>query len=192
MNYKAGSSWNYETTNRAGPIPIVTTYTVTSTSRDTLLNGRSYHIFNTSNGGKQFYNVTANDYYQFDTLPAALSSALIERLYLKDNLAVNATWAQTFNVVFQGFPIPITATNTIVAKDISRTVNSIVYNNVIHVSTSLTLNAPIPGLVFTTNINAYYAKKFGLIENSNIITITFGATNQSTNNSTRLMSSVLL
>lgn len=192
MSGSPGSTWNYQTTNNAGPTPVVTSYTVTSTNRDTTINSKSYHIFNISTGGLQYYNISGNDYYQYDTLPAALSSVPIERLYLKDNIAANVQWPQTFLVVVQGFPLQVTATNVIAAKDITRTVNNVVYNNVIQVNTTLSLNSPIPGLTFNTNISAYYAKKFGMIENTNIINVIFGTFTQSTNTTTKLMSANLL
>src|SRR5437763_316535 len=83
----------YQRTNSG----VVTNYTITSTSRDTSINGRTYHVFTNSTGGNQYFSISGHDYYQFDSLPAPLSAGVIERLYLKDDAAVAINWAQSLS-----------------------------------------------------------------------------------------------
>jgi len=45
-----GSSWNYHQIDSSGNTPVNKDYTLTSSSKDTLVNGRSYHVFNLSTG----------------------------------------------------------------------------------------------------------------------------------------------
>ena len=192
MTTTATSSWNYQQTNNAGAAPVVTNYTITSTSRDTTINSKSYHIYSNSAGANQFYNITSHDYYQFDSLPGGLSGGNIERLYLKDDQAVGFSWTQNLSVNIPGIPIPIpvTLTNSITEKGISRTVNGVVYNDVIHVSTSIS-SALIPAANLTSSINNYYARKYGQIESSTIVNLNFSGFVQNVNVQTKLMSATL-
>ncbi len=187
----AGSSWNYHATDNSGAVPP-SDYTLTATSMDTTINGKSYHIFTNSSGGNQYMTLTGHDYYQFDSLPTGVGNTVIDRLYLKDNLAVAGNWSQSLSVNIPGSPLPIpfTVTNSIAESGISKTVNGIVYNDVIHVSTQIS-SAFIPAASLTTNINTYYAKKYGMIENSSIIHLNFAGIVQDVNTSTTLTSATL-
>ncbi|HMK04242.1 MAG TPA: hypothetical protein VK489_08625, partial [Ferruginibacter sp.] len=96
MKLTAGSTWNYEVINNT--TPSTTLYTLTSTNRDSTVTGRSYHVFtNSSTGGSEYYNITGNDYYTFQSLPAALGGSKAENLYLKDNVGVGTSWVQIYN-----------------------------------------------------------------------------------------------
>lgn len=192
MNFNAGSTWNYQQVNTA-PTPSTTNYTVTSTNRDTTIVGKKYHVFTNSGGGNQYYNNTGNDYFQFDSIKLATVAQSIDRLYLKDNAALNSTWAQSISFNLSGVPVPIplTITNTITETGISKTVNNIVYANVIHVQTTLT-STLIPAASLTSTINTYYARKYGLIENSTVIALNFSGFMNNVNTTTKLMSSNLL
>ncbi len=169
-----------------------TDYTVTSTSRDSLILGKSYHVFNNSTGGNQYLNLSGHDYYEYDSLPAGLGAAAIERLYLKDNAALTTNWAQNLSVAVPGSPIPVpfTIINSIMEKGISRTVNGISYSEVIHVYTTIS-SLIIPTASLVTNINSYYAPKYGLIENSNIIHLNFAGMVQDLDTQTTLVSAIL-
>lgn len=193
LTISTGSTWNYHVTDSSGTVPVSTDYSLTSTSKDTLINGRSYHIFNNSLGNNQYLNVTGNDYYQFDSLPAALGAIAFERLYLKDNAAVGVNWAQNLSVTLPGVPIPVpvTITYSISEKGISRTVNATTYSDVIHVSTTIS-SSLIPSASLTTSINSYYAKKYGLIENSTIINLNYLSFVQNINVVTKLVSANIL
>lgn len=191
MNAKAGSTWNYEIINN-GPPATTQNYTLTSTNRDSSINGKNYHVYSNSNSGSsEYYFVSGSDHYTFGSLPATVgASTNVENLYLKSGAAVGATWAQTYNFTIPGFPLPIAATVThkIEEKGISKVVNSITYNNVVHVSTVVTA-AGIPTSAFSTDINIFYAPNFGLIESTVIITSSLAGNSNTTR---RLKSSVLV
>ena len=188
-----GSTWSYHQTDFSGVTPISTDYTVTSSSKDTLINARSYHIFNLSTGDYQYLSLSGNDYHQLDSLPAGLGIGVFERLYLKDNVNVGTTWTQSISVTIPGvtIPVPVTLTYTIAEKGISRTVNSTNYTDVIHVSTTIS-STIIPSASFTSNINSYYAKKYGLIENSTIVNLDYSGIVENVNVETTLISATLL
>jgi len=118
LSFSAGSTRNYEITNNNPPAPPVQ-YTITSTSRDTLIGTRSYHIFTNSTGGSAYYHVSGSDYYSYQRLPAALGTSSVENLYLKDNAPVNTSWAQSFNISVSGIPLTVNITNKIIEKGVS-------------------------------------------------------------------------
>ncbi len=127
-------------------------------------------------------------HYQLDW-----GTAVSERLYLKDNVSIGSSWIQSTNVTVPGipFPVPVTLTYQISEKGISRTVNAITYNDVIHVSTTIS-SSLIPSASLTSSINSYYAKKYGLIENSTIIKLDFTGIVENVNIETKLVNSILL
>ena len=129
----ANSSWNYQQVNSAGPAPVTTNYVVTSTSRDTVAMGKTYHVYTNSSAGNQYYNHTNADYYQLDSLKIATTGVLLDRLYLKDDAAVGAGWTQSLNLTLPGvpFPVPITVSYSIAEKDLTRAVNGVTYTEVI-------------------------------------------------------------
>ncbi len=171
MSFSTGSIWNYQTINNLTGVP--TNNTVTSTTRDSAINSKNYHVFTNSNGAaNDYYNLTGNDYYTFRNLGVAGGGTTVENIYLKDNALVGANWSQTVNVPVSGLPtpVPVTFTNTITEKGITRTVNSIAYSDVIHVTTTILISGLPPGSL-TTDIQSYYARKYGLIENKNKISL---------------------
>ena len=64
MSLTAGSTWNYERVDKTAPA-TTTPYTLTSTSRDSAINSLSYHVFTTTDGGNEYYNISGNDYFTF-------------------------------------------------------------------------------------------------------------------------------
>ncbi len=192
MSTSAGSTWNYDNINNVSSgSPTTTSYTVTSTNRDTSINGRTYHVYTNSNGNtSEYYNISGNDYYQYRDLPAVLGGGKIEALYLKDNITVGGSWSQSLNIVFSGVTVPITLTYTIIEKGINKTVNAINYSDVITVRTNITVNNPlVPASAVTTNIKSYYARKVGLIQSDNNIVVNFMGVNQTTDTQINLKSS---
>ncbi len=173
MSLATGNNWTYETTNNL--TAAIASNIVTSTTRDSTITSRVYHVFTNSNGtANDYYNITGNDYYTLRNLGASLGNTTVESIYLKDNVAVGINWSQTINLaLFSGVPttVPVTFTNTITEKGISRTVNSKVYTDVIHITTTITTSA-LPAGSIITDIQSYYAPKYGLIESKNKITIT--------------------
>lgn len=166
INTNAGSTWKYHEDNSSGVTPTSSDYTVTSTSQDSTIKGRKYHVYNYSYGGSQYLAASGHDYYQYDSIPVS-GGANVERLYLKDDAAQGATWSQNFDLTISGIPITLKATNKITEKGISRIVNGQNYSNVTHVSTSLSSALITSG--FTSSIESYYAPNYGMIENTTVI-----------------------
>lgn len=189
ININAGSIWTYHEDDSSTSTPKSTDYSITSTSRDSAIGSRSYHVYSYSYGGSQYLNLSGNDYYQFASVPGS-SGTNVERKYLVDNINVGASWSETFSITVSNIPVPVTLTNTIVEKGISRTVNSVNYTNVIHVSTSLSSSA-IPSTALTSSIDSYYAPNYGLIENSTLVALNYSGFTQNANIKTKLMSAAL-
>jgi hypothetical protein len=177
MTITTGSKWTYDVITNPGTAGSTTVAdTVTVTATDTTVeqgtaNQRIYRIFKHSNGNtSDYYNITGNDYYRFQTLP--LNNLQLQNLYLKDNATVGTSWSQTLNVTVPGFPtpIPVTVTNSITEKGISKTVNGIAYNDVINIKTDIS-SAGLPAGTIVTDIKSYYAPKVGLIEGDYKITV---------------------
>ncbi|HSN62491.1 MAG TPA: hypothetical protein VLR49_16255, partial [Ferruginibacter sp.] len=179
MNMKSGSTWNYEVTNNTPP-PSTSSYMLTSTNRDSTIGAKQYHIYlNSGTGASEYYFASGTDYYTYQSLPAALGGTKVENLYLKAGAAINTTWAQTYNITYNSIPLAVTVTNKIEAKGLSRTVSGNAYNNVIHVSTVITV-AGVSPTQLTTDIDYYFAPNYGMIENNSKIDINyFGIVNNS-------------
>lgn len=189
MTLTAGSSWNYELINNV--TPSTSTFTLTSTSRDSTINGKAYHVFTNSRSGNEYYNITNNDYLNFRSLPAAIGGSFVEYTYLKDNAVAGANWSQSFAVTANGIPINATLNNTITAKGITKVVKGITYNNVIHVTTTLSVSAsgfPIPSSGLTTDIQTFYTEKFGMIQAINKINLNYLGFTDNTDQQTNLIS----
>ena len=182
------SSWQYSLVNNRNS--TTSNYSLTSTSRDTLINSRSYHVFTNSNGNSaEYYFRSGADYYNFRNLGATLGNTTIEALYLKDNTSVGGTWSQSTTIPTPiGFPIPVTLTFTCIEKGISKIVNGISYNDVIHIKTAIT-STSIPAASLFTDIHNYYAPRVGAIESTNIIKLNFSGVADTTDTKTILLSS---
>ena len=191
LNTTSGSSWSYHETNSSNGTPQNSDYTLVSTSRDTSINSKSYHIYTFSYGGSQYMAHSSNDYYQYDSIPGALGQ-IFERLYLKDNIVANASWSQQIAVTIPGLPvtIPVEINNKIVEKGISKIISGATYNNVIHVSTTIS-SAAIPSASLTSDINSYYAPGYGLISNTTIVHLDYAGVKQDVNIATTLNSASL-
>jgi hypothetical protein len=191
MSVTANSTWQYEQiTNPSSATPVTVNYTLTSTTRDTSIAGKQYHVFtNSSNSASEYYNRTGSDYYQYRDLPAALGNAKIDALYLKDNATLNSSWNQPVTVTVSGVPVALNVTYTIIGKDGTKTVNGIAYTEVITVKTDITPTTPgIPASALTTDIKSYYARKVGLIQSDNKVVVSFAGINQTTDTQIKLKS----
>lgn len=191
INTNTGSSWTYHEDDSSAATPKSTDYTLISTSTDTTINVRKYHVYSYSYGGSQYLNLSGNDYYQFDSIPGS-GGVTLERLYLKDNSPKGTSWSQSVNLAVPGLPItiPLTITNTIAEKGISITVNGVPYNNVIHVTATIS-SASIPAASLTSSIDSYYTQNYGLIENKSLLNLNYVGVSQNVNIHTFLKSSVL-
>lgn len=167
-----GSTWNYHEINKSGPATVESDYTLTSSSRDTLIGARKYHTYNYSYGRNQYLYLSGHSYFQYDSIPGM--NLIFEREYLRDDAAVGVSWSQNLNVPVPGLPgtIPLIVTSTIAEKGITRMVNSKNYSNVIHVTTNISSNG-LPTGALISDIHSYYAKDFGLIENTTKVNINF-------------------
>lgn len=184
MSLTAGQARTFETTDNVAS--STSSNVSTSTNRDSTVNGRSYHVFTNSDGSSGYFNVSGSDYYSYTELPA-LSNLQLELLYLKTNLAVNGTWSQSINVTVPGlpFPLPVTISNTIKEKGISRTVGANNYSEVIRVETGIAVSG-LPAGALTTNIQSYYAPRYGLIENTTVLGLNYSGIADSVNTRTVL------
>ncbi len=189
VNTAAGSTWNYKIVDNT-PGTATQDYTVTSTSRDSTINTKSYHVYTSTAGRNEYRFLSGQDYFEFDSLPANLGVA-IERLYLKAGTPMGTTWEQTFSVPVPGTPlsIPVKVSNEIKDIGMSRTVGSTNYSDVIHVSTSLS-SASIPSGL-TSSIDSYYAPKYGLIENTSVIHLNYAGIVQDVDTHLTLTSATL-
>lgn len=197
MNFKAGSTWTYDYVDSTKPSPANSPYTLTSTSQDTLISGKSYHIYTNSTGNThEYYAITGNDYYTYVGLPVSFGTKQFVNLYFKDNYGVNSSWSQQYKDTVSGTPLTVNATNTISQKGISLTVNGTVYQNVAVVTTTLTAVAStafgdIP-IVPTTDIKYYFAPDYGLIQSDvKIDLVITGFDPQHVNTHTKLKTAVL-
>lgn len=191
LTTSAGSTWQYHQIDSSGSTPVNKDYTLISSSKDTLVNTRTYHVFNLSTGSNQYLALSGHDYYEYDSLPAGLGSANFEQLYLKDNATIGISWTQSSNVIVQGVSVPVMLTYTISEKGISRIVNSVTYNDVIHVSITIS-SSLIPSASLTSNIDSYYAIKYGLIENTTVINLNYSGIIKNVKNQTKIVSATLL
>jgi len=190
INTNAGSSWTYHETNSSGINPVNSDYTLVSSSSDTSINGRTYHVYNYSYGGSQYLNKSGSEYYQYDSIPGL--DQVIERLYLKDNASEGTSWKQDLSVSIPSspLPLPVTITNKIAEKGLSKDINGTTYTNVIHVTSSIT-SSLIPATSLQSSIDSYYAEKYGLIENTTKISIDFFGITQNVDVKTELQSATL-
>ncbi len=186
MNITAGSVRNYRFTDN-NDATNNEDYSLTSTSRDTTAAGKTYHVFtNSSDGSSEFYNKTASDYFQLQDA-SAIGAGTLENLYLKENAAVGTSWNQTYNIDLMGTPVTLVITNKVETAGTSKVVNSITYNNVIQIKTTISASSGLFPIPVTSDLRSYYAPKFGLIESTNILNIALAGLD--VNTKTELISS---
>jgi hypothetical protein len=180
FSFSAGSTWNYSTTDDS--TLQVTNYTLTATANDSIVNGRTYHIFNnTSSSGttSEYYNITGNEYYKYsEVIP---QRPAIEQKYLIDNVNTGTSWTTPFSTqyVYQGTTVTINGTikNTIEEKGSSLTINGTNYSNIIKVKTELqnvSIIVPFIGSLTPTiiqNNHSYYAPKYGMVKNEALLNV---------------------
>lgn len=192
MSNTATNSWSYELIDNIAT--STTLYTVTSTSKDSVINSKTYHVFTNSTNSNEYYNISGNDYFQFRSLPATFGGSNVEINYLKDNGNVGTSWNQVFTATISGFLTNVTLTNTIAEKGGSKVVNGNTYNNVIKVTSTFAVTIsgiPLPAAALTTDIQNYYAPKYGLIQSINKININFSGIDDRTDQQINLKSASL-
>lgn len=178
INYQpdtAGSEWNYTTTGTNGGASVNNSYKLTSTSRDSVANSKTYKVFTNSIGPNEYYNKSGNDYYRITAFPGF--GQFLEVLYLKDNVTVGGSWQDTKNVTVSGIPVTVVSTFTIAEKGINHVVNAVTFKNVIKVNVTLVLTAfgtPVP-VDPASSIQYFYANKIGMINNKVVFKIPLAA-----------------
>ena len=204
MTFTPGSSCSYTTYDSLAATS--TDYTITSTSLDSTINNRTYHVFNNvDTGGTKlnFYNYTGNEYFQFASLSAQIPP--VELKYLIDNQPVGYSWESPLNITQtqSGVTLNFTATlkYTIEEKGTSTNAHGTDYSDVTKIRTeiinpSVTSSLPIPVVVepITQDIYAYFAPKYGMIKREFLLILdvsTFGQVQNliNTNTFTELTSS---
>ena len=189
INTMPGSSWQYHEINASGSIKLESDYIVTSTNKDTLISNKSYHIYMVSRGGHRYLHLNGKEYYEFDTIPGG-GSETFERFYLKTGAVPGTNWTQSQNIAADGLQIPAKINNIIVDNALTRVVNGKTYENVIHVSTTIT-STLIPAASLTTDIHSYYAPDYGLIENTSKINLNYLGVVKKLDLSTKLTTAAL-
>lgn len=194
MTFTTGSTWNFESVlNPSAATPVITDYSVTSSSRDTTINSRQYHVFTNNNGANEYYYNNGNDYYTYRTLPSGFGSEFVEILYLKDNANAGTEWSQTYPILYSGFSLNVTLTNKVVERGLTRTINGKEYKDVIRIGTNLTVTGIPFGFTLENEINYYYAPKYGSIKEETKINLTLtGVPPSSYEQENKLLSATLL
>jgi len=186
MSLTAGSTWNYELINNVAT--TTTPFTLTATSKDSIINTKTYKVFTNSSGSSnEYFNITGNDYYTLRSLPASFGGTSVENIYLNDNAAVGTSWSQSYPL---GSGLNATVTNTITEKGISKTVKGTTYTGVIHVTTTIigtVGGVQLPLSALTTDIHSYYTAKLGLIQFFNKINLKFAGTVDNIDQQTNLI-----
>jgi hypothetical protein len=166
-----GSTWNYETTTK--PANTKTSYTLTATSSDSTINGKTYKVFTNSGGDNDYYYNNGTDYYQFGGIAGITDNA--ELLYLKTNVAVGAGWDETKTVAIPGLGDASVKLNyTYFEKVASMTVEGNTYTDVLHIKVALS-NITISGFpitITTQDLHFFYAPGVGRIKSQIKLTLT--------------------
>lgn len=153
----AGSTWHYLDTLQGD-------FTLTSTERDTIMDGVNYHIFQSK---PDTATTTTSIYFgkqQTSYFGRGLVSQLqdINLLYLKDT-TVNSTWSQTIQVAVPVLgSVTATITSQLVAVNTTRTVEGKSYQNVSQVTFKIGIQNPLP--ITYAQGSWYAARGVGLIE----------------------------
>jgi hypothetical protein len=166
-----GSTWLYKSRNNAAGTDA--TYTLTATSGDSTINGKSYKVFSRTNASNEYYYNTGDQYYQFGAI--ANITAPTELLYLNSSVDAGVSWAETKDVNIPGLGVAnLKITYTTVEKLASLIVEGKTYENVIHVKLELSevkLGAvPVP--VVSQDIHFYNAEGVGRIKQTVKLNIT--------------------
>lgn len=155
-----GSNWGYDVAGSADTLHIE------SSTVDTLIGGNTYHIFN----GKQglvtnkgyYYKDGAGNYYRYDALD--VNSGRMSILFLKDNQPVLTQWDSPIaTTVYQSLSTEVKMHFTILAKNVTRTINGTTYDSVIQVKNEMQYKI-LGSFQTVETINTYYAKNIGLID----------------------------
>lgn len=202
VTFNQGETRTYDRV--VAPATTPQTYTLTTSNRDSLVEGAAYKVFENDNGPNEYFNINGIDYSTFLDLGGFLSGPPLNYVYLKFDAPVGTTWTKSFsNIDIAGVG---TASGTlklkIEEKGLTRIVNDSTFQNVIRVSSSITnvsitlpgipVPMPVPSSALTTDIQNYYAPRVGLIENATDISVDFQGVQQNVNTTTKIKAYHLL
>ena len=160
INTATGSTWNYEVTeSEAGDEPYSYEYTLTSTNRDTTIGGKKYHVYEDSFDEESYMFTNGKQYFQI----GFEEDMSVEVLFLKTDVAENATWTQNINSDFEGIPIPAKIVHKLTGKNITHTVKGKEYKNVMRVLSTIDVSYGGIAEVHLSTEN-YYAPGIGQIQ----------------------------
>ena len=169
-----GSTFTFE--SAAGTPVVIDSFTYTVV-KDTTINALPFKKL-TSNKpalGPTFFanynaGVVTNISYNIDFQGLA-TIPVVSQTILKDNVAVNTTWAEMQNITVSGFTIPVTFSYTLMQKDYTKVVLAKDYANTIEVKQVISIPAQIAvlaGIPASNTVNNYFAKGAGLIERTGV------------------------
>ncbi len=156
----AGNYWKFKDSASGS----VTTLSATGAQKS--INGSAYYVVNTSNasGTVEGYVLKKNNFYSFVNLfGTSIVNGALDFRYLNDTLGINSSWNYNAGSINS---IPATVKGKIVARGISKTVNNVVYNNVIFSQMSLFYDYSSlgMGLLEVGRYDIYSAKGVGIIK----------------------------
>ncbi|HJP62295.1 MAG TPA: hypothetical protein VJ844_02580 [Mucilaginibacter sp.] len=165
-----GSTWKYSYASDGGTTDTLVLKMVGGTTQ---INGKTYYnVLSTyKQGASQGYFYAGNHIYSTRSI-AVGSNVAMEFQMLNDTASVGYRWISnpTDDGMIDGKPAR--TVNTIVEKNISRTVNGITFPHVIHTRVQLQYDSG-SGFLPTVTYDFYLAKDVGLIENDSNTLDTF-------------------
>ena len=163
------SWWSYD----EGPGTDSIKITVSGT---TVLEGRTYtrfletDEFGPSDSGFYRMDPATNSYYQiqstdeFSGFGLTFSQPYVDVLFLKENLATNATWNTDVNATQGPLPMVLRLKFTCINNNLTLSVNGKNFTNVYHVRLQPQIGSFGTFADFLTPVDAYYAKGVGRIK----------------------------
>ena len=166
MTFTTASSWNFERiSDPSSTSPDTTSFSITSSNRDTTIGTRQYHVFTNNNGGpNEYYYNNGSDYYTYRKLPADFGDTYVEIIYLKDNAPVGTEWSQSYPINYSGLAFTLVLSNKIEERGLTKTINGKEYKDVIRVSTNISATGIVLPYTLSDEVNYFYAPKYGSIK----------------------------
>lgn len=155
-----GSNWTYKNTPGS-------TYTLTITNKDSIVNGKTYKVLTNSNGPNNYQTKISSDYYRY--VPTNVFPGLtgLEELFLKDNVVVNGTWQTLQPITIPGVgAVTMKMNYKVIATGVSKVVSTVTYSDCIQVQLSILASLGILGETAIGGGDFYYARGIGLVTNN--------------------------
>ncbi|HWD88806.1 MAG TPA: hypothetical protein VG367_11810 [Mucilaginibacter sp.] len=165
-----GSTWKYSYSSDGGATDTLTLKMIGGTTQ---IKGKTYYnaLSTYKQGSSQGYFYTGNHVYSTRSIAIGASVAMEFQL-LNDTASVGYRWisSPTDDGMLGGKPAR--TVNTIIEKNISRTINGTTFSNVSHTQVQLQYDLG-SGFETTVTYDFYLAKGIGLIENDSNTLDTF-------------------